>query len=587
VTESFSLHEEALPPDLGRRIDLVCERFNATWTDKREAHIEDFLNGWTGPARTALLRKLIRIDVAHRCDKPETCRPADYKARFPEVSLSWLAAVVEGPTGDQPTQEAATLAPDWNAEPATIAPGEPAAGVGSGRPRRIGNYELLEELARGGMGVVYRARHAALQRTVAVKMILAGQFAGPPDIERFRREAEAAASLDHPHIIPIYEVGEWDGQPFFSMKFVEGGSLAQFLAGRRWPLGEPEADRRAARLVADVARAVHHAHQRGILHRDLKPANILLDPQGGPLVSDFGLAKRVEGPSGLTQSGAILGSPPYMAPELAGGGGKRVTTSADVYALGAILYELLTGRPPFRAETPLDTLMRVLHDEPVSPDRLRPRLAHDLAVICLKCLRKEPGARYGTAVALAEDLERYLADRPIEARPAGLRERAVKWARRKPAVAALVAVSALALVLLVAGLVVSNVLIRGALAALARSGDARDQALEAASDRERRIAYFVLLGRAERDLIANHVSSADKVLDECNPGLRGWEWHYLKRLCHADLRTLPAAKVPILGVAFSRDGKLLASAAGRFGSPVATRARSRSGKWRRANGRAS
>ncbi|MBW3599979.1 MAG: protein kinase [Planctomycetes bacterium] len=274
---------------------------------------------------------------------------------------------------------------------------------------RLGDYEILSELARGGMGVVFKARHTKLDRLVALKMILTGQLASHADVQRFFVEAEAAARLDHPGIVPIYDIGEHAGQHFFSMKLVEGGDLRSRLAELR------QDTRAAAAVVAQVAQAVQHAHARGILHRDLKPSNILLDEDGRPVVTDFGLAKRIQGDSALTQTGAVLGTPAYMPPEQASG--QTVTTAADVYSLGAILYELLTGQPPYTGETPLATMLKVLEGPPAPPRELNPRLDRDLELICLKCLSRDPGDRYATAGALAADLENYVAGRPLSIRP--------------------------------------------------------------------------------------------------------------------------------------------------------------------------
>jgi tetratricopeptide (TPR) repeat protein/tRNA A-37 threonylcarbamoyl transferase component Bud32 len=294
----------------------------------------------------------------------------------------------------------------------------------------IAGYEVLSELGRGGMGVVYKARQAGLKRLVALKMILHGEHAEPEERARFRTEAEAVARLQHPNIVQIYEVGEQVGTPYFSLELVDGGSLAQKLAGAPQP--PPE----AAGLIRTLARAIHHAHAHGVVHRDLKPANVLLSPDGTPKITDFGLAKKLD-EAGCTQAGAIMGTPSYMAPEQARGDPKRVGPAADVYALGAVLYECLTGRPPFRAASAWDTVLQVLGDEPVPPTRLQPRTPRDLEVICLQCLRKDPARRYASAEALADDLGRFLAGEPIRARPVGRLERGVKWAHRRPAAAAL------------------------------------------------------------------------------------------------------------------------------------------------------
>jgi serine/threonine-protein kinase len=307
---------------------------------------------------------------------------------------------------------------------------------------RIPGYDVQEVLGHGGMGVVYKAWHLRLHRAVALKMVLAGSYARPEDLERFFREAEAVAGLRHENIVHVYDVGDLDGRPYFTMEFVEGGSLAQKLAGTPQPASE------AAALTAILADAIHAAHRSGIVHRDLKPANVLLTADGTPKIADFGLARRLEDGAGLTQSGASVGTPSYMAPEQAQG---KTGRAADIYALGAILYELLTGRPPFRAETAVETVLQVLHQEPAPPSRLNAKTPRDLETICLKCLHKDPQRRYATAAALADDLRRYQRGEPIAARPAGLPTRMGKWARRHPTHAAMLVGSLLVAAAMVVG----------------------------------------------------------------------------------------------------------------------------------------
>src|SRR4051812_2501035 len=285
------------------------------------------------------------------------------------------------------------------------------------------------------MGVVYLARQVALKRRVALKMILAGSHAGPKELARFRTEAEAVARLQHPNVVQVYEVvDERDGPPCLAMELVEGGSLAESLAGT------PRPPRASSSLVEVLARAVHDFHRRGIVHRDLKPSNVLLTAEGVPKNTDFGLAKLVDGDSGQTPSEAFLGTPSYMAPEQAAGRTRSIGPLSDVYALGAILYELLTGRPAFRADTPLDTVLQVINQEPVPPSRLQPKVPRDLETICLKCLEKMPGSRYADAGELADDLGRFLAGEAIRGRPTPAWRRAIKWARRRPAAALLLGV---------------------------------------------------------------------------------------------------------------------------------------------------
>jgi eukaryotic-like serine/threonine-protein kinase len=312
-------------------------------------------------------------------------------------------------------------------------------------PPELSGYEVQEELGRGGMGVVYRAWDRRLNRPVALKMLLAGAYARPEERERFRREAEAEAGLRHPNVVQVYDVGTLDGRPYLIMEFVDGGSLAHRLAGTPLPAGQ------AAELVAALAEAVQAAHDRGIIHRDLKPANVLLAADGTPKITDFGLARRLEEASGLTHSGATLGTPSYMAPEQAQGNQAAIGPAADVYTLGATLYECLTGRPPFRAETAAATLRQVIADEPAPPARLNPQVPRDLETICLKCLHKLSPRRYATAAALAEDLRRFLRGEPIAARPPRRGERLVRWTRRHPGWTALIAVTAMAALAAAAG----------------------------------------------------------------------------------------------------------------------------------------
>ena len=330
--------------------------------------------------------------------------------------------------------------------------GEPVAGVAdpgrdsgvpSARRRRatrpakmlgdFGNYELLEEIGRGGQGLVYRARQKSLNRTVALKVIGLGQWATGVDVKRFRREAEAAASLEHPSIVPIYEVGERDGSYYFSMQFVEGGQLDEVVGRNPMPI------RHAVELIAKLARTVHYAHEHRILHRDIKPGNILLDQNGEPHLTDFGLARLVETESTVTRTMEVLGTPSYMAPEQAVGNNAALTAATDVYGLGAVFYQLLTGHPPFAGGTTYETIKLLLETEPRQPRLLNPKIDRDLSTICLKCLEKDPKRRYSLALALAEDLERWLKHEPIQARRTGILARGSKWVRRNPSIAVMAA----------------------------------------------------------------------------------------------------------------------------------------------------
>src|SRR5437667_873693 len=297
----------------------------------------------------------------------------------------------------------------------------------------LGDYEVLEEIGRGGQGVVYRAHQKSLNRIVALKVIGLGPWTTETHLKRFRREAEAAASLEHPGIVPIHEVGEREGQCYFSMKFVEGGQLDEVFKH------EPLSIRRAVELVAKVARTVHYAHEHGILHRDIKPGNILLDQNGEPHLTDFGLARLVEADSTVTGTLEVLGTPSYMAPEQAAGNNTAISCNTDIYGLGAVLYQLLTGHPPFAGGTTYETVKLLLETEPRQPRLLNPKVDRDLSTICLKCLQKDPKRRYASALSLAEDLEHWLKHEPILARHAGIFAHGKKWVRRNPAIAALIA----------------------------------------------------------------------------------------------------------------------------------------------------
>jgi WD40 repeat protein/serine/threonine protein kinase len=428
--------------------------------------------------------------------------------------------------------------------------GEPRDGAGPAalaiaEVPTIAGYDVQAVLGRGGMGVVYRARHLRLDRPVALKMLLAGPYAGPDERERFQREAEAVARLRHANIVQLYDAGDLDGRPYFTMEFVEGGSLAQKIGGM------PQPARHSAALLVQVAEAVHFAHQNGIVHRDLTPANVLLADDGTPKVTDFGLAHRLEGGAGLTLSGVAMGTPSYMAPEQARGEKGAVGPATDVYALGAILYDMLTGRPPFRAETSTGTLQQVLHDDPVLPSRLNPAVSRDLETICLKCLHKEPQRRYATAADLSADLARFLDDVPIRARRVGRLERLRRWGRRNPVAAALASALASTAVFGVTAIIwqwriaerarrIADALAKSEVAANAELREQRQKALEARESAERagEVAgrrsvaerwqrYRSNIAAAAAALQLHNSGTARRDLDLAPPEFRNWEWRHL------------------------------------------------------------
>jgi WD40 repeat protein len=482
-----------------------------------------------------------------------------------------------------------TLVPPPDAVPPPVAPPPARASAGARTAPQTGpaapasanvpGHELLSELGRGGMGVVYKARHLRLARVVAVKMILAGAYAGSEHRRRFDIEATAVARLQHANVVQIYETGEADGKPFISLEFVDGGSLELRLRGT------PQPPRQAAALVETLARAMHYAHGKGVVHRDLKPANVLLTADGTPKITDFGLAKHMEA-DGPSADGAVMGTPSYMAPEQAGGDTRHIGPAADVYALGAILYECLTGRPPFKGPTLFETLEQVRTREPVAPDRLQAKAPRDLVTVCLKCLRKEPHKRYASAGELADDLRRFLAGEPVLARPTPAWERAAKWARRRPAVAAL---GAATLASVVVGFALVTWKWRQAEAAEGRTGLALEAQREATAraesasedarlaqkeeERQKKLvqdalrdartnAYFHSYLFAEREWADGHAGRAEDLLNDCPPDLRRWEWHHLKRRTRAGLTTFQADADHLDSLAFSPDGRLLATGGG-------------------------
>jgi WD40 repeat protein/serine/threonine protein kinase len=519
-----------------------------------------------------------------------------------------------GPPEQPPTVMASGARPveEKENQERTLAPELPAGSLAIGRTVNAA-FEILGELGRGGMGVVYKAKQLRLNRLVALKMILSGSHAGPDQLARFRAEAETLAPLQHPNIVQVYEVGELDGHPYFSLEFIDGGSLADRLGGA------PQPPRQAAQIVESLARAIHFAHLRGIVHRDLKPANVLLAvtnvPQAvtgagkdrsatvllaepapltafTPKITDFGLAKNLESDSGQTKTGAILGTPSYISPEQASGK-KEIGPATDVYALGAILYEMLTGRPPFRGESSMDTMLQVMTEEPVPPRRLQPKVPADLETICLKCLQKEPNKRYSSGEALADDLMRFLKGEPIQARPIGIVGRTIKWARRRPAVAALAALGVLAIFTILTISLYYNAELtqankkeqqRAQELALQKKTveDQRQLAVDAQQkaeaarktaeqerkraedrlDESRRSIYSFQLAQvanlAERDPARGLELLDDK--ERCPDKLRDFTWAYLHRVCSRDRATLAGSKAPVAAVAIAPDGKTLASA---------------------------
>ncbi len=538
-------------------IDAAAVRFEREWKAGTRPRIEDFLADVDESRWPALLEELLRVERELLQRAGEEPDAEEYRRRFPDS-----VAVVNAVFRPDPGRSEVT-----GSDPATtgaITSGGDHSGNSEASPgtlvRYFGDYELIREIGRGGMGIVYKARQISLNRSVALKMIRSAALASEDELRRFQNEAEAIALLDHPHIVPILEVGNHEGQRYFSMKLIAGLSLDKKLVDYTT---DPKS---AARLLQKAAEAVHHAHQRGILHRDLKPANILLDDHGEPYVTDFGLAKRVEGDSELTHSGAIMGTPAYMAAEQASGRRGAVTTSSDVYGLGAILYALMTARAPFVGDSIDEILEHVRSASPSRPSKTNPRAPRDLEVICLKCLEKEPARRYASAEAFAEDLGRYLAGEAILARPVTAFERAVKWARRKPVIAAL-----LGLVAFVSALGLGGVLWQWSAALVARrAAEFESQRANEQTELAQQRLYDVRMNLLHRYWENGDDERLQQGLAEQLPAdgagvdRRGFEWFYWQRKLSSGLITVNKTTFDVqprssAGGTFSPDCKRLAS----------------------------
>jgi WD40 repeat protein/tRNA A-37 threonylcarbamoyl transferase component Bud32 len=564
------------PASKPTHIQILCKRFAQSLNSRQPARIESFLADATKAERSALLEELLALELEFRLQNGEALNSFEYSQRFPddtEVLSEVFARLATSATitlSLSPRDNAASMQPDdpnFTVIMSADSASDPVIG------NHFGDYQILAEIARGGMGVVYKARQKKLNRIVALKMILAGRFASREDVKRFYSEAEAAAKLEHSGIVPIFEVAENDGKHFFSMGYVEGESLAAVVT--RDGLLPP---RKAAKLICQIAEAIDFAHQRGVIHRDLKPANVLLDKNGQPKVTDFGLAKQTEGGSDLTQSGQILGTPSYMPPEQAAGEHSRIGPQSDVYAVGAILYYLLTGRPPFQSYNVMSTLKQVLQQEPVSPRQLSNEVDADLETICLKCLEKSPDRRYESAAALVEELKRFLNGEPIQARRIGQTARIWRWCRRKPLAAGLIVASATAMLFLVVGL------------SYRRSfEDARqiaDQSQQLAKSAKKLAASAKKTAAAEKRAAAaeKYVSLIQQVREKSVTRKWGWTWEAVELLKQAtaietpladpvELRSLTAtvfsafdlqeagvvaSDISSNAIAFSPDGKRLA-----------------------------
>ncbi|QDU23873.1 WD40 repeat domain-containing serine/threonine protein kinase [Urbifossiella limnaea] len=525
-TVTYPAAGAGLPVADARALDRACDEFERKWRARGRPDLRAAVLELDPGVRPAGLRELLQLDLYYRRRIGEAPQAADYADRFPELDPGWLAAAVAGPSGSG--REC----------------GWPGGGDRGGLPAggRVGDFELLGEVGRGGMAVVYRARQVGLNREVAVKMIVAGPTAWAEFRTRFLVEAEVVAALEHPHVVRLFAFGEHDGRPYLAMEYLPGGTLTDRV---RAAGGLPA--REAAAVTAKLARAVSHAHSRGIIHRDITPRNVLFGADGEPRLTDFGLAKVAR--SDLTVTGQVLGTAAYMATEQAAGRAAEVGTAADVYGVGAVLYHLLTGRPPFDGGSYHATLRKVVAEEPARPRSLVPGVPRDLETICLKCLSKEPTRRYPTAQALADDLGRFFRGEPIAARPPGAAGRAVMWVRRHKAAAA-VAVALLGGSAVAVGYAV-------------QAGRANAALLEVVA-KVRTAAYPGAVREARQAWENGDSTAAREALDRCVPGpgeadLRGFEWYYLDACLRQADRVVAGHDARLLTADVSPDGTLVAS----------------------------
>jgi eukaryotic-like serine/threonine-protein kinase len=565
--DAWQLLRDAEPLDLDDILEVLRVDQRQRWQRGKQLLAEIYFEWYPDLARNPeRALHLIYGEYVLREEIGPAPDPAEYSRRFPQHAVRFEqqlqfhqaierveATTISGASADSRTGE---IAFPFDARTTRWSPD------GSPFPM-VSGYEILGELGRGAMGVVYRARQKGLNRAVALKMILAGQLASLQEVRRFEMEATAIAELDHPNIVPIFDVGYDHGHHYFSMKLIEHGNLARELPGLRRDI------RAAIQLLVLVTRAVHYAHQRGILHRDLKPANILLDASGTPHVADFGLAKRVAEEAAVTQSGAIVGTPGYMAPEQARGE-RGITTAADVHGLGAILYEFLTGRPPFQAATPLDTLLQVLEREATPPRSLNPSADRELETVSLKCLEKDPVRRYQSAAALADDLQRWLRGEAITIRSVTSLERLRRWCRRNKLVALFAVVTLIAFLL---ASIVSTLFAIDAHQAASRADAKADEASHEAraarmaeekaraAEKETKLQLYVSqMNLAQRAWEDGNAGRTRELLAAQLPGQagdadpRGWEWRYLSRICHSELSIL---NFRALCLAFTPNGETL------------------------------